>query len=284
VKVASFYAKDAVVTTPGVADWEGRDMIRDEEAKMFQEAKDAKFGLRRVLVRDDVAVVEWTSTGTLPLPKQRIGRRFGANGVSVMFFGADGLIREEHDIQDSSTLDAQLRADKRNARETLMQPTGTPDVRVARGTPDEEKNVGTAEALHHAFESRDERAFADALTDDVVWDDYTAPAPLRGRTETVRMFQALTTAFPDMKMTCEAWAVDDFVVKQCIRSATQDGVLVLASKKIPPTHAHVSIHFVDVLQMKHGAVAKVSHYADSEELADELRQNMPMIKKKKKKE
>src|SRR5262249_25298744 len=63
-RVAAFYAKDAVVTTPGIPDWEGRDMIRDEEAKMFQDAPDAKFGLRRVLVRDDMAIVEWTSTGS----------------------------------------------------------------------------------------------------------------------------------------------------------------------------------------------------------------------------
>jgi hypothetical protein len=96
------------------------------------------------------------------------------------------------------------------------------------------------------------------------------------------MFQALTTAFPDMKTTCESWGVEDFVVKACVRSATQDGVLVLAARKLPPTHAHVSIHFVDVLQMKHGAVAKLSHYADTEELADELRQNAPMMRPKKK--
>jgi ketosteroid isomerase-like protein len=117
-----------------------------------------------------------------------------------------------------------------------------------------------------------------------VWDDYTAPAPLRGRTEAVKMFQQLTTAFPDMKLTCEAWAVEEFVVKECIRSATHDGVLVLPSRKVPPTHAHVSIHFVDVIQMKHGAAAKVSHYADSDELNDELRQNAPPVRRKKKTE
>ena len=98
------------------------------------------------------------------------------------------------------------------------------------------------------------------------------------------MFQALTTAFPDMKTTCESWAVEDFVVQECVRSGTHDGILVLPTIKLPPTHAHFSIHFVDVLQMKHGAVAKLSHYADAEELTDELRTNAPTVKKKKKKE
>src|SRR5205807_6611852 len=124
-------------------------------AKMFQDAPDAKFGLRRILVRDDVAIVEWTSTGSLSASaKQRTKARFGANGVSVMHFSPDGLIREQHDIVDSSTLDAQARADKKK-RETLMQPTGTPDVRVARGTPDEEKNLGAGEALDKIFDARD---------------------------------------------------------------------------------------------------------------------------------
>jgi ketosteroid isomerase-like protein len=271
--VAAFYAQDAVVKWPGLPDWSGRATIRLEEEKNFAELTDAKWGVRRILVKDEVAIVEWTATGTVAavVSKKTAAKRFGANGVSVMWFSPDALIKEEHDYLNMPTVNAQTKAaPKGTAREILLQPSGTPDVRTAQGTPDETKNLGVGKALTRSFDARDEKGFSDLIADDVVWDDFTAPLPLTGRTDTAKMFQTTTTALPDMKTVCQAWAVEDLVAQECTRSATHEGILHLGALKVPPTHAHMTVHFVDVLLVKSGKIAKAWRYADNTEVAAQI--------------
>jgi len=270
-RVAAFYAKDAVVKAPGLPDWNGRDVIATEEAKAFEELPDGKWGARRILIKDDVAIVEWTSTGTAaPTKKNPTAKRFGANGVSIMWFGTDGLIKEEHDVLNAPTVIAQTGSPKGKVREVLWQPSGSADVRIAKATPEEGKNVETSKALDKAFESHDEKAFTDATTEDLAWDDYAAPAPLIGRADVLKMFQAVTTALPDMKITCQVWAVEDMVAKECTRKATHEGTLPLGSLKIPATHKLIESHFIDILQIKRGKVSKGWSYADNLEMATQL--------------
>jgi ketosteroid isomerase-like protein len=294
--LAAFYANDVVVKAPGLPDWSGRDTVRAEEEKSFAEVPDAKWGARRILVKDDVAIVEWTSTGTSqPTKRSSRVKRFGANGVSVMRFTPEGLIKEEYDVLNEPTLTAQTtpttgKKAQAQVRDVQWHPSGTPDVRVAQGTPEEAKAVSTLKALDHAFDVRSEKAFGELLADDVVWDDYATPAPTNGKAEVLKSFQTLVTALPDMKTTCTYWGIDEMAVQQCERAATHEGPLPLGALKVPATHVHLVTHFVDVALIKNGVVAKLWHYADNMEAATQLGLvkngawiDTPVVKKKKKK-
>lgn len=268
--VAAFYSKDAVIKAPGMPDWKGRDVIAAEEAKSFEESPDVKWGPRRIIVADDVAIVEWTATGTAVLNKKTGARAYGANGVSVMWFAKDGKIREEHDILNAPTVIAQTGAAKGKIREVLLQPSGTPDVRSADGSADETKNADLCKGFDRALEAHDEKTWSEFFADDIVWDDYSMPAPITGKAEVTRVFAAVSAALPDQKITCKTWAASDLVVKECLRTATHEGPLPLGSLKVPATHRFVQTHFIDILQLKYFRIQKGARYADNLEMANEL--------------
>ncbi len=268
--IAGFFTTDAVIKAPGMTDWKGRDVIRAEEQKAFDETPDLKYGPRRILLAGDVAIVEWTATGTATLNRKIGAKPYGANGVSLMWFASDGLIREEHDMMNEPTVIAQTGAPKGKIREVLLQPAGTPDVRTSQSSPDEVKNADMAKGFDRALEARDEKTWSEFFADDVMWDDYAAPAPLTGKAEVVRAFAALAVALPDQKIACKVWAIEDVVVKECLRTGTHEGLLPLGSLKIPPTHHFVQSHFVDVLQLKYFRIQKGVRYADNLEMANEL--------------
>ena len=268
--VAGFYAKDASIKAPGMPDWKGRDTIAAEEAKSFEESPDVKWGPRRIIVADDVAIVEWTATGTATTSKKAGARAYGANGVSVMWFGKDGKIKEEHDILNAPTVIAQTGAAKGKIREVLLQPSGTPDVRSAEGSADETKNADLCKGFDLALAAHDEKTWSEFFADDVVWDDYSMPAPITGKAEVTRVFAAVSAALPDQKITCKTWAASDLVVKECLRTATHEGPLPLGSLKVPATHRFVQTHFIDILQLKYFRIQKGARYADNLEMANEL--------------
>jgi len=268
--VAAFYSKDALVKAPGMPDWKGRDVIMAEQVKSFEESPDVKWGPRRIIVADDVAIVEWTATGTAITNKKTGARAYGANGVSIMWFGKDGKVKEEHDILNAPTVIAQTGAAKGKIREVLLQPSGTPDVRSADGNPDEAKNADLCKGFDRALEAHDDKTWPEIFADDVVWDDYSMPAPITGKADVTRVFSAVSTALPDQKIACKTWAASDIVVKECLRTATHEGPLPLGSLKIPATHRFVQTHFIDILQMKGYRIQKGSRYADNLEMANEL--------------
>ena len=268
--IASFFTVDAIIKAPGTPDWKGRDLIRAEEQKSFDESPDVKFGARRILCADEVAIVEWTATGTATLTKKTGARPYGANGVSVMWFSKESLIKEEHDIMNAPTVIAQTGASKGKVREVLLQPSGTPDVRIGKNTPDEQKNVEASKAFDHALEARDEKTWADLVADDIAWDDYGAPAPISGKGDVSQAFTALGVAFPDQKLTCKTWAIEDIIAKECTRTGTHDGILPLGSLKVPPSHRFVESHFIDIVQWKHGKMQKGTRYEDNLEMATQL--------------
>src|SRR3989442_1175424 len=62
-KIAALSAPDATVKAAGVPPT-GRDAVADEWKRIFTEFPDAKSGARRIFVKDDMAILEWTMTGT----------------------------------------------------------------------------------------------------------------------------------------------------------------------------------------------------------------------------
>ena len=167
-------------------------------------------------MKNDVAILEWTMTGTNsgpgPMGAKLTGKSVGINGLSILLFTPDGLVKEQHEYIDVPTMMGQLgmapKGMKTRAPATL--PDGKPDVHVSKNTPDEDKNAATSAAVQKLFETHDAKAFADTQTDDITWDSLDAPAPMKGKKEMVKMFTAFGKAIPDAKFTCQNWAVRRF--------------------------------------------------------------------------
>ena len=74
---------------------------------------DSKGAARRIFVKNDVAIIEWTMTGTNTGPgadgkAKSTGKPVGINGLPIVWFTPDGLIKEQHEYLDVPTMMGQL--------------------------------------------------------------------------------------------------------------------------------------------------------------------------------
>jgi steroid delta-isomerase-like uncharacterized protein len=275
-KVAALYTPDATIKAAGTPP-SGRDAVTAEWTRIFSEFPDAKTAARRVFVKDNTGVLEWTMTGTNtgpgPMGAKSTGKAIGFYGLSVFTFNDDGLVKEERVYFDMPTMMGQLGMAPKGApkaREVAALPSGAPEVHVAKGTPEETANVEKAKGVDKAFETHDEKTFLDANADEIVWDDLAAPGPTNGKKDAQKMFAAQAKAFPDMKLTCTPWGFDDWVVQECVMNGTNKGALVMGPMKVGPTNKPVEFHGVDVMQIKDGKATRGWSYTNGMEFAVQM--------------
>ncbi len=112
--IAATYATDARMRDAAAGGpIEGREAVRayiDGYMKAFPDLRWERVGLE---IDGDVGVEEWRCTGThegdMPgLPATH--RQMTVDGCSVLFFGDDGLVREEHNYWDEAAMLRQLGA------------------------------------------------------------------------------------------------------------------------------------------------------------------------------
>jgi steroid delta-isomerase-like uncharacterized protein len=177
-----------------------------------------------------------------------------------------GLVKEEHRYVDLGTLMSQVGASKQKARSVATLPTSI-DWHLAKGTPDEDKNADAYNKINASISDRKEADFLALLTDDTVMDDMTQPTSSKGKDEAKKWLKLMSTAFPDMKASAtNTWAAEDFVVGEATLTGTQKGAL----PGIPATKKSVTLHVVDVLQMKDGKAQHGWVYGDGLEMAAQL--------------
>ena len=220
---------DAVFKFAGMPDMT-KDVFLAHQKDHFASFPDSKGAARRIFIKNDVAVLEWTMTGTNsgpgPMGAKSTGKSVGVNGLSIVWFTPDGLIKEQHEYLDVPTMMGQLgmapKGMKTRAPATL--PDGKPDVHVSKNTPDEDKNAASAAAVQKMFETHDSKAFADTQhRRHHLGLPLDAPAPMKGKKEMVKYFDMFDKAIPDMKLTCQTWAVNDYVIEECAMTGTNKG-------------------------------------------------------------
>jgi steroid delta-isomerase-like uncharacterized protein len=279
------YTPDAVFKFAGMPDMT-KDVFLSHQKEHFASFPDSKAAARRIFIKNDVAVLEWTMTGTNsgpgPMGAKSTGKAVGVNGLSVFWFTPEGLVKEQHEYIDVPTLMGQLgmgpKGMKTRAAATL--PDGKPELHVSKGTPDEDKNAASAAAVQKMFETHDSKGFADTSADDISWDDLSAPAPMNGKKEMVKYFDMVTKAIPDLKMSCQTWAVDDYVIEECAMAGTQKGPMVAPGMKLPASNKALNLHGVDVIQMKDGKAVNGKSYGNGMEMAMQLGLIKPPAEKK----
>src|SRR5262249_55283921 len=98
-----------------------------------------------------------------------------------------------------------------------------------------------------------------------VWSDLAAPRDSSGKDEAKKFFQMFTKAFSDVKVSIDGiWAVGDYVVAESTTSGNHTGQL----GPLKPTKKAVSMHSLDILQMKDGKIVRGTSYDNSGEVLD----------------
>ena len=266
-KVAALYTDDAVLVFAGMPEpIKGKDAIGTDTKKFFDGFPNVKMGVSRVWAKGDVIVCEWvdnaTNSGEMHGMKAT-DKPVGYFGLSVVWLSTDGKVKEEHRYVDIGTVLAQTGVSKAKARAIPPLPTST-EWHFAKSDAGEDKAVDAIKAGYASFEKKDDKAMGDMVTDDVVWDDLMAPAPTKGKAETVKYWKAFMTAFPDLKATTtNAWGVEDFAIAEMTFTGTPKApIMGLTSQTKKP----VALHLVDIVQTKDGKIVKGWSYGNGVEL------------------
>jgi len=268
-KMASFYTENAVIKFAGMPDVTGRDAIAAMWQKNFDSVSNSKGGANHVYVKGDVVVIEfsWAGTDAGMGGMKATEKPVGANGVDIMWFSPDGLVKEQHTYVDMGTIMSQVGASKQKARPVPTVPTTPPAVTVATNSADEQKNVDAATKMFGAFEKKSSDDFMGGASDDITWDDMTQPETMKGKAAGKKYFTAMTTAFPDVKATTQnAWGIGDVVIAEGTITGTQKGAFF----GIQPTKKQISLHGVDIIQFKDGKIVSGRSYGNGAEMMMQL--------------
>jgi ketosteroid isomerase-like protein len=282
-ELAALYALDAkllsTASTAGGPDGrtiEGRDAIAGHYAGLLSPVENRKASLHRIFQRGTFVAAEWTLQGTLapkgPVePKKGKAAKNGEVGatlLSLFWIGEDGLVREQHDTLDASTL-----SDKANKSVTAAE---RPKVYVARGEATERDNLDTVRNLLLAFDSdpaaegkADARGTGKAKTGDGFPTDTLSDAVERqdvalGRTHKgkAKVGEAYRRDARELgarsTQVLHSMAVQDFVV---VETRTVGTAAASAGGKAAKAPTTVAQRAVEIYELRDGKVAKVWRFA-----------------------
>ena len=275
-KVAALYSTGAVLTSAGkdgIQESMGRAEIEAARARGFtvmgKAFPDVKWAHTRALQNGDVMIVEWVGTGTDTggfLEDKPTGKKVGWRGISILWFDDDGLVRREHNVLDPLTIMGQLgRGDAatRKVRAPLQPSSSATVFVVAKGSPEEQKNLEAAKGMYPLVTKKDEKSLLAMLTDDVVHADLTQPDDVKGKDGVKKELGGWLKAFPDLEMTAtQGWAFGDIVVTEVATTGTFKGPL----GALKPNGKKATTHGVDVIELKDGKIARLTSYANAREL------------------
>jgi steroid delta-isomerase-like uncharacterized protein len=268
-KFAAAYTDDATLTVAGMPEMHGRAEIEKQLQGAFDGFKDMKFWIVASWSKGDMAFIEWGWSGTNTgewMGMKPTEKQAGGLGMSAFWFNADGAIKKENRYTDAATTMTQLGQVKGKAR-AIPTPAASVEMHVAKGTPEEDKNVEAVKAMEASFESKKEADFLASMTDDVEYADMSMPENSKGKGEAKKFFAMFTKAIPDIKNTVSnATGVEDFVIVESNVTGTQKGALgPFAASKKP-----VNMHGIDIFQLKDGKVVKGWTFSNNVELLTQI--------------
>ncbi len=254
------YTPDASIVSFGA---EGRRAETPEEmvrglSGFWSDLAEVRMRTARVVTAGDVAAVEWVVAGST-----REGRVLGVPGLSLMWFGADGLVRKEHLFIDEQTTAMQLGDPGARGRPPLGLPAATTFL-AASGATAERASTDLAKAFYRSLADKDVDALAGLLADEAVYRDLARPDDVVGRENIARDFRQLVAAFPDL-------AVDptDVVAtpSHVVVAGTWSGTMTGALGGLASTNRRGDVHFADVLEIAGGKIVRLTSYTNGAELA-----------------
>lgn len=270
-KMASVYSENAVIKMAGMPDMTGREAVAQMHQKMFDAWSNSKGSASRIWMKGDVVITEWQMVGTHSgdfMGVKATEKPVGWQGISVTWYGEDGLRKEEHTYADMMTPMAQIgKAPKGMKARAVPALAQKPEIFMSKGDDTENKNMETAKVAFGAFEKKDANAFVGTMADNVEWDDMTQPVASKGKAESKKFFEMMTKAFPDTKAEIKnIWAFGDYVIVEEVMTGTHKGDFM----GIKATKKPVNMHGIDVIQVKDGKAVHGWSYMNGAEMAMQL--------------
>jgi uncharacterized protein (TIGR02246 family) len=264
---ARLYAPDAVITIHGGGALTGRDAIEKYEEQLLHEFPDVRLAFRDVWQKGTEAVVHYAVNGRTPG-----GQPMGHEGLLFYRFQRSGLIAEERRYLDSLTPMAQLGALGPLPARPLPALAREMTAHVAKGSPEESRNVALVKASFAALDSRDEAAFLSGIADDAVLDEMTEPQPYAGRQNVRVWFARWTAAVPDARTEIVTiHGIGDSVLVEAVVRGTLKGPL----GRLSPSTTPFAVHRAAIVQVKDGKLARISAFMNGKELAQAVGQWPP---------
>ena len=270
-KVAAVYSENAVLRIAPLPDVTGRNAIKASAADAFKTFPDFKVVATRVTMKGNVAAVEWVITGTQTgdsdaMKLKATGRKMGLRGADMVTFDDVGLIKEAHRYYDMPTQMAQLDAKAKAGtfRPVEALPTAMPVIASVKGTPDEQKNLDAANVLYKAIDDHKVDGVLAVTTTDSWMDDFSNPATLKNQKAMKGFLESVIKAIPDVTQDrITQIAAGDLVITEGYLHGTMKGNM----GPMKATNKPIGMHFIDVMQMKDGKMAKGWSYGNSMEMA-----------------
>jgi steroid delta-isomerase-like uncharacterized protein len=273
-KLASFYAADALSARTGPGGWETKEGpagIEKGYGPVFAAFPDLKAAPVRVLQKNDLLVVEWAASGTNSgeLNGPATNKKAAIYGCDVFWFNDAGAIKRQESFHDDTTMLQQIGKMPGKARDLAVLPDKDAEWIVAAGTPEEDALVEKMKNTWPAtWNKRDAKAYDAVLNDDSEHNDITIPASTKGRAALLKEFASVSKALPDMVTTIDkAWAfAPNIVVSEITFTGTMKGPL----RTLKPTNKPVTIHALEIDELKAGKIQKGTTYSNGLELLAEL--------------
>ncbi len=257
-KVASFCGEGCVVASYGQPEAHGRDDVAKGLQELFDTFSDARSAPLRAWSKGNVVISENAWAGTMTgnfMGMKATNKPVGQISARVLWFDDDGLVKEMHEYADDAGLMAQM-AGKKGAPPVPLLPTNTPEIHVAKGSPEDDKLADWAKDVDTTFSKDDPKAALAAMSDDGdYWINFAGTAAMKGKKENEKGLTSWFKAFPDQKWSStNAWGIDGFGILERTMSGTQKGPLgpLSASNKPVP-----GWHWLEIVQPT--ADGKVQH-------------------------
>jgi len=262
-KYASLFTWGAVHKEAAAPDVVGRDGIGDRMQLLLTSFPDFRFSFDTVWQRGNVVAVTWRWTGTDTggfLGKKPTGRKAGVQGASVAFFNDDGLVREIHVYEDGDTLVGQLDA-KAGAASVRPPPAdSTAAMEVITAGPGD-AGLDVAGSFYQALEDDKDAQVLALLREDATADDFRmSPRTARGPGEwkaLLKSWRGALGSFKELPLMNQL-VVGDYVISERVANGAQRG-------------REVSVHSVDIAQMKDGKIARYWTWSNGLELDAQAR-------------
>ena len=236
----------------------GRDAIAADVQAMFDAVPDARLAFARAwLTGGSTIVATWVWTGT----DKATHRAVGLEGVAIADFTDDGLVRELRDYFDDATLRAQV--DPAAPAGSFRAPAALREsLAVVSPAADDASARAAVAPLYVALDAKQRDAVLAFFSEASTLDDNTAPRAARGLAAAQDLFTSEVATFPDFTQLPldHQWAVGGTVISE----GTLRGTYKPAGKR-------VELHFVDLIDLAGGKVARIRTFSNAAELAAQLR-------------
>ncbi|MEJ7728963.1 MAG: ester cyclase [Polyangiaceae bacterium] len=223
--------------------------------------------VRRLFVSDNLWVAQGTLTGSHVGDFEGFKATNKPVGTEHVHIGwiENGRIKRLMSMSNGGAFMTQIGFLKGTAPPVPPVP-GAPEVVQAGGDP---KNVATYDALTAAWDKGDFAAWSAMLTPDATLIDRATDASVTGD-KLKAAFGTATKSFTEVKRDMRSFAAGNYVVSHGMINGTHAGPYAGKAQKPAKPPATVSMHAVEVVQLKDGKVASIERYTNPVEVLQQL--------------